>query len=570
VAEKDDYLADVLVDLGLVTAEQIARARTEASTSGVGVVDFLLANQLIRPADVTQAKAAQFGAEVVNLASMQIPDEAISIIPRHVAKKYRVIPLFKTDGKVALAISDPSDINTIDTLTHLLSAEIEPRVASEPDIEAALNKYYGGTEKKTIEDERFKDVIQELTEDQVNVGVTDDDGGAVDADAPLIRLVNQLIVEAFKLRASDIHLEPLPKRFRLRYRIDGVLHEMKAPPKRLQAAIIARLKIQSAMSISEHRIPQDGRIQTKVGAKFIDLRVSCLPTNHGESIVMRILDKEGLKLGLPELGFFTDDQQTFEKVISLPDGILLVTGPTGSGKTTTLYSCLHFINRPDRKIITVEDPVEYILAGINQVQVSELIGLTFAAALRSILRQAPNVIMIGEIRDMETASIAINASLTGHLVFSTLHTNDAPSAVTRLIDIGVKPFLVASSTRCLMAQRLVRKICKQCGEPYTPTEHEARALGLTPDMLKSATVMKGRGCANCSNTGNRGRFGIFEIFNIDDEARKLIYEKVSSSVLRARAREMGMRTLREDGIRKVLAGLTTPEEVIRASVGDDL
>jgi type IV pilus assembly protein PilB len=570
VAEKDDYLADVLVDLGLVTAEQIARARTEASTSGVGVIDFLLANHLIRPADVTQAKAAQFGAEVVNLASMQIPDEAISIIPRHVAKKYRVIPLFKTEGKVALAISDPSDINTIDTLTHLLSAEIEPRVASEPDIEAALNKYYGGSEKKAIEDERFKDVIQELTEDQVNAVVTDDDGGAIDADAPLIRLVNQLIVDAFKLRASDIHLEPMPKRFRLRYRIDGVLHEMKAPPKRLQASIIARLKIQSAMSISEHRIPQDGRIQTKVGAKFIDLRVSCLPTNHGESIVMRILDKEGLKLGLPELGFFTDDQQSFEKVISLPDGILLVTGPTGSGKTTTLYSCLHFINRPDRKIITVEDPVEYILAGINQVQVSELIGLTFAAALRSILRQAPNVIMIGEIRDMETASIAINASLTGHLVFSTLHTNDAPSAVTRLIDIGVKPFLVASSTRCLMAQRLVRKICKQCGEPYTPTEQEMRALSITPEMMKTATMMKGRGCANCSNTGNRGRFGIFEIFNIDDEARKLIYDKVSSSVLRARAREMGMRTLREDGIRKVLAGLTTPEEIIRASVGDDI
>ena len=569
MAEKDDYLADVLVDLGLVTAEQIARARAEASASGVGVIDYLLANHHIRQADVTQAKAAQFGAEVVNLASMQIPDEAISIIPRHVAKKYRVVPLFKTDGKVALAISDPSDINTIDTLTHLLGAEIEPRVASEPDIEAALNKYYGGSEKKGIQDERFKDVIQELTEDQVDVTVADD-GLAVDADAPLIRLVNQLIVDAFKLRASDIHLEPLAKRFRLRYRIDGVLHEMKAPPKRLQASIIARLKIQSAMSISEHRIPQDGRIQTKVGAKFIDLRVSCLPTNHGESIVMRILDKEGLKLGLPELGFFTDDQQTFEKVIGLPDGILLVTGPTGSGKTTTLYSCLHFINRPDRKIITVEDPVEYILAGINQVQVSELIGLTFATALRSILRQAPNVVMIGEIRDLETASIAINASLTGHLVFSTLHTNDAPSAVTRLIDIGVKPFLVASSTRCLMAQRLVRKICKQCGEPYTPTEQEARALGLTPDMLKSATVMKGRGCANCSNTGNRGRFGIFEIFNIDDEARKLIYDKVSSSVLRARAREMGMRTLREDGIRKVLAGMTTPEEVIRSSVGDDL
>jgi general secretion pathway protein E/type IV pilus assembly protein PilB len=569
VAEKDDYLADVLVDLGLAPADQVARAREEASASGVGVVELLLANKVIRAADVTQAKAAQFGAEVVQLNGMKIGDEVISIIPRHTAKKYRVIPLFKTDGRVAVAIADPSDLNTIDSLTHLLNAEIELRVASEPDIEAALNKYYGG-EKKTMEDGVFKEVMQELTEENVAVpAALADDAAAVDADAPLIRLVNQIIVDAFKLRASDIHLEPLEKRFRLRYRIDGMMIEQKAPPKRLQASIIARLKIQSNMSISEHRIPQDGRIQTQVGNKLIDLRVSCLPTNHGESIVMRILDKEGLRLGLPELGFFTDDQQTFERMIGLPDGILLVTGPTGSGKTTTLYSCLHFINRPDRKIITVEDPVEYVLAGINQVQISEAVGLTFGMALRAILRQAPNVIMIGEIRDLETASIAINASLTGHLVFSTLHTNDAPSAVTRLIDIGVKPFLVASSTRCLMAQRLVRKVCKKCGEPYQPTENEMRALNITADHLKTATLLKGRGCANCGNTGNRGRFGIFEIFIIDDEARKLIYDKVSSSVLRARAREMGMRTLREDGIRKVLAGLTTPDEVIRATTGDE-
>ena len=566
MAEKDDYLADVLVDLGIVNADQVAKTRREAETSGVGVVDLLLANKLVRPADVTQAKAAQFGAEVIQLGGVRIPDDVISIIPRHIAKKYRVVPVFKSDGKVAVAIADPSDLNTIDTLTHLLNAEIELRVASEPDIEAALNKYYGGSGQTVVDK-----AIQELTESEVEVpqGALDDDSAVVDADAPLIRLVNQIIVDAFKMRASDIHLEPLSKRFRLRYRIDGVLHEMKAPPKRLQASIITRLKIQSNMSISEHRIPQDGRIQSKVGTKLIDLRVSCLPTNHGESIVMRILDKEGLRLGLPELGFFTDDQQTFERMIGLPDGILLVTGPTGSGKTTTLYSCLHFINRPDRKIITVEDPVEYILAGINQVQVNETVGLTFATALRSILRQAPNVVMIGEIRDLETASIAINASLTGHLVFSTLHTNDAPTAVTRLVDIGVKPYLVASSTRCLMAQRLVRKVCRRCAQPYQATEQELRALSLTPDNLQNATLQKGRGCSDCSNTGYRGRMGIFEIFIIDDEARKLVYDKAPSSVLRARAREMGMRTLREDGIRKVLAGLTTPEEVIRATIGDE-
>ena len=352
----------------------------------------------------------------------------------------------------------------------MVNAEIELRVATEEDIEAALNKYYGAA------DDSVSSMIQEITEGEVDVGTikkqVGDDGATVEADAPIIKLVNMLIVEAFRARASDIHLEPLSKTFRVRYRIDGMLHEMKSPPKRLQAAIISRIKIQSAMSIAERRIPQDGRIQTSVGGKLIDLRVSCIPTNHGESIVMRILDKEGLRLGLPELGFFTDDQQTFERLIGLPDGILLVTGPTGSGKTTTLYSCLNFINRPDRKIITVEDPVEYLLSGINQVQVNETVGLTFAMALRSMLRQAPNVIMLGEIRDVETATIAINASLTGHLVFSTLHTNDAPSAVTRLIDIGVKPFLVASSVRALMAQRLVRKVCKRCAAPYTPTDTE--------------------------------------------------------------------------------------------------
>jgi type IV pilus assembly protein PilB len=568
VAEKDDYLVDILTDLGFVTAAQVEEARNEAANSGVGVVDLLLANKLIRPADVAQAKAAHFGAEVVNLAGITLPDDVISLVRRDIAKKYRVVPVSKVENTITVAISDPSDLDTIDSLHHLLRADIELKVASEQDIENALNKYYGGGPAKIGADNaQMQATIQELTEAEVEIAKFDE-GEAVEADAPIIKLVNTLIVEAFRLRASDIHLEPLSKTFRVRYRIDGVLQEMKSPPKRLQAAIIARLKIQSNMSIAEHRIPQDGRIQSKVGNKLIDLRVSCLPTNHGESIVMRILDKEGLRLGLPELGFFTDDQQTFEKLIAMPDGILLVTGPTGSGKTTTLYSCLHFINRPDRKIITVEDPVEYQLAGINQVQVNETVGLSFSMALRAILRQAPNVIMLGEIRDLETATIAINASLTGHLVFSTLHTNDAPSAVTRLIDIGVKPFLVASSTRALMAQRLVRKVCRRCAAPYTPSDAELRALNIDPANISGATFMKGKGCNDCSGSGYRGRFGVFEIFVIDDEARKLIYDRVSSSVLRNRAREMGMRTLREDGVRKVLAGLTTPEEVIRSTVGD--
>ena len=568
MAEKDDYLVDILTDLGFVTADQVAKLRAEAAEANVGVVDLMLANKVLRPADVAQAKAAHFGAEVVNLGELRLSDDVIALIRRDVAKKYRAIPVSQHGTTITVAVSDPSDLDTIDSLHHLLRADIELKVASEEDIENALNKYYGG--KKEVTDPLMKEAIQELTESDVGIAAAlKDDSTVVEADAPLIKLVNSLIVEAFKLRASDIHLEPLSRTFRVRYRIDGVLKEMKSPPKRLQAAIISRLKIQSNMSIAERRIPQDGRIQSKVGTKVIDLRVSCLPTNHGESIVMRILDKEGLRLGLPELGFFTDDQQTIEKLIALPDGILLVTGPTGSGKTTTLYSCLHFINRPDRKIITVEDPVEYQLAGINQVQVNETVGLSFSMALRSILRQAPNIIMLGEIRDLETASIAINASLTGHLVFSTLHTNDAPSAVTRLIDIGVKPFLVASSTRALMAQRLVRKICRRCAAPYTPTDTELRSLNMDPANIPAgATFMMGKGCNECNGGGYRGRFGVFEIFVIDDEARKLIYDRVPSSVLRSRAREMGMRTLREDGVRKVLAGLTTAEEVVRATVGD--
>ena len=567
MAAKDDYLIDNLIELGYLTHGDLANYQSEAAAGGIGVVDLLLERKLITPAILATAKGAHFGVEVASLGEMRLEDDVISAIPRHIAKRYKVVPVFKHDNKIAIALSDPSDLDTIDSLHHLLKAEIELRIATDEEIETALKKYYGAADESDL-----GKMIQDITEGEVEIGAgagaLTGDEAAVDADAPIIKLVNSLIVEAFKSRASDIHLEPMAKSFRVRYRIDGVLHEMKSPPKRLQASIISRLKIQSNMSIAEKRIPQDGRIQTQVGGKLIDLRVSCLPTNHGESIVMRILDKEGLKLGLAELGFFTDDQQTFERLIGLPDGILLVTGPTGSGKTTTLYSCLNFINRPDRKIITVEDPVEYILAGINQVQVTEAIGMTFAAALRSILRQAPNVIMLGEIRDLETATIAINASLTGHLVFSTLHTNDAPSAVTRLIDIGVKPFLVASSTRAMMAQRLVRKVCKKCAAPYMPPEAELRSLNIDPAKIEKANFMKGKGCGDCSKTGCRGRMGIFEIFLINDEARKLIYEKVPSSVLRVQAREMGMRTLREDGARKVVGGLTTADEVIRATVGD--
>jgi general secretion pathway protein E/type IV pilus assembly protein PilB len=569
VSARDDYLLETLTEMGVVTDEERALAEDEAMSSGEGVVDTLITKGVLMAIQVSQAKAAQLGVEFVEIAEQTIEDDVISSVPRSVAHQYKVVPLYHDDLSVTVAMSDPSDLDAIDALGQALNKEVKISVADEDEIEDALKQYYGAAK-----DDSVSKLIQDITEGDVQISTlgevsVEEDGGAVDADTPIIKLVNTMIVEAFRLGASDIHLEPLAARFRMRYRIDGVCHEQKSPPRRLQASIISRLKIMSEMDIAEKRVPQDGRIQANVGGKSIDLRVSCLPTTHGESIVMRLLDKEGLKLGLGQLGFLADDQQTFEKLIQLPDGILLVTGPTGSGKTTTLYSCLNYINKPDRKIITVEDPVEYLLEGINQVQVNTAVDLTFANALRAMLRQAPNVVMLGEIRDYETASIAINASLTGHLVFSTLHTNDAPSAVTRLTDIGVKPFLIASATRCLMAQRLVRKICSKCEAPTTPDKSDLLALGLDPDKIKDPNFLAGKGCDKCNGTGHKGRFGLFEVFVVDDESRKMIVNKVTNTELRKRAREVGMRTLREDGARKAVAGMTTANEVLRVTVGDE-
>ena len=568
MAFKDDYLVDTLADMGLVTNSQLEEIRAEAEAEGSGVVDLMLAKKIVSSADVTQARAVQFGAEVVDLNGMRFEKATLDAIPRHVAKRYRVIPISVTETSIVVAIPDPSDLDTIDSLQHLLKKEtFEYRIASEEQIDAVLNKYYGSAE------ETVDKMLQDITSGTMNMEefqqntATDGDTDA-DSDAPLVKLVNTIISEAFKFRASDIHIEPLEQRIRVRYRVDGVLQEVNNPPKRLQGAILSRIKIQSGMSIAEKRIPQDGRIQLVIGNKQIDFRVNCLPTVHGESMVLRILDKSGIKLGLAQLGFLTDDQQTFERLVGMADGILLVTGPTGSGKTTTLYSCLNYINRPDRKIITVEDPVEYQLAGINQVQVSEASGLTFAVALRAMLRQAPNVVMLGEIRDLETATIAINASLTGHLVFSTLHTNDAPSAVQRLIDIGIKPFLVATACRGLIAQRLVRKICKGCAAPHMPTEAQLKSIEIDPNTITGANFQKGMGCSDCNKKGYRGRFGIFEMFVVDDAAKKLVFEKASAVEIRTHALKSGMRSLRQDGARKVVAGMTTADEVITATTSD--
>jgi type II secretion system protein E len=563
VQDNEEYVLKVLEGAGLVKHEQIDSARSRRN--GEKVVDVLIRDGVVSDIDLSRSIAARAQMDWLDLSSMVIPPEVIAQIRPEDARRYKMIPVgFGANGLI-VAVGDPLDIDTIDSLSFLLQREIDLVCSSPEKIKEALIKYYGTAEEAA-------DALRERIGEDVDLGL-EIEGNEIaqgdEADAPIIRMVSMLIVEAFRLRASDIHLEPLDKKFRVRFRIDGVLQEMQAPPKRLQSAIVSRIKIMTgSMSIAEKRLPQDGRIRVKIKKKPLDLRVSTIPTNHGESVVLRLLDKESLGLGLPELGFFSDDQETFERLIKLPDGIVLVTGPTGSGKTTTLYACLDHINKPDRKIITVEEPVEYQMTGINQVQVNTEIGMTFPAVLRSILRQAPNIIMIGEIRDLETASIATNASLTGHLVFSTLHTNDAPSAVARLIEIGVPPFLVASSVRAIMAQRLVRRLCQNCREPGQLTETEMRAFRIEPGPTLDARVMRPIGCDECRQTGYKGRTGIFEIFVIDDEVRHMITKRSSTVMLRQRARELGMRTLREDGVRKVLGGLTSAEELISITVGD--
>ena len=561
MTSNDDYVLQLLQEQGYVAADQIDAVVNSIRQEGETSLDILIQTGAVTEDDVLALIAAQFGLDYVHVNADAIDPTVADLVPGAVARKYGVVPVMAAEGSVTVALSDPMGYDTIDSLRYVLKTDVQAVIAPRSEVKAAMDKLYP---------EEFENIFGS---DDPNIDVEEkkagEDGSDVkDSDAPVIRLVSMVLTEAIKMRASDIHLEPMERHFRVRYRIDGVLREMDRPPKRLQAAIISRVKIMSNMKISEKRVPQDGRIQIKVQGRDLDLRVSSVPTNHGESIVMRILDKTNLSLGLPQLGFLSDDQNTFERLISLPDGVLLVTGPTGSGKTTTLYACLGQINLPDRKIITVEDPVEYQMSGINQVQVNKDVGLDFSAALRSILRQAPNIVMIGEIRDHETADIAMEAALTGHLVFSTLHTNDAPSAVTRLLDIGVKPFLVASALRAAMAQRLVRAICEKCRAEYTPTERELKMLGTLSKNTTVSTMFKGKGCPHCGQGGYKGRKGIFEIFQIDDSIQRLIFDHSPATVLRARAREMGMRTLREDGMLKVASGMTTLEEVLRATMGD--
>lgn len=571
----DEFVLQLITDKGIVDSVAIDDARAKVAESGndesedTAILELLVAEHVVAPMQIAEVLAEEFNMDVVDLNDVRVSGEALEAVPFELANRYKVIPLEADENEVELAVADPLDMDAIDSISHVIQRSIISRVAPLEDIEKAIHQYYEGAKADTQVSEIFGEEAEDPDALPSEIDLPTGEGVS-EEEAPIIKYVHMVISEALKRRASDIHMEPLEKRFRVRYRIDGVLHEVENPPKRLQPSIVSRIKLMSNVSIAEKRVPQDGRINIKVGAKVIDLRVSTLPTAFGESIVMRILDKEGLRLGLPELGFFSDDQASFERIIALPDGVFLVTGPTGSGKSTTLYSALNYINHPDRKIITVEDPVEYELAGVNQVQVRREVGMTFAAALRSMLRQAPNIIMVGEIRDKETAEIAINAALTGHMVFSTLHTNDAPSAISRLIDIGIKPFLVAAAVRAVLAQRLVRRNCQHCRAPYDPDERLLNSLGIRPDQVADATFMAGPGCPKCNGTGFRGRVGIFEMFNVNEELQQMIYEEASLVALRNKAREMGMRTMREDGIRKVIAGVTTPNEVLHVTVADSI
>jgi type IV pilus assembly protein PilB len=554
----ENYLLELLQEAGHVTPAAMEDVRHKKK-SQESIIEGLVSLNLLNDETIAQTLAENAAMDYVDLKRLDIDPAVASFVPPDAAVRFRAVPIAGGGGTLVVAVTDPLDFDSLDSLRHVLSVEPEFVVASDSAIKQRQLDFYATQ----------LDAEQIAKLDAQAISVTEGVGGE-GGDAPIIKMVYQILQEAYQNRASDIHIEPTENDLRVRYRIDGALHKVQSHPLRLLPSVISRIKIMTGtMAISEKRLPQDGRIQAKFGGGDLDLRVSTIPTSCGESVVMRILDKSSLTIGLPQLGFFSDDQANFEEIIRLPDGILLVTGPTGSGKTTTLYACLNAINKPDRKIITVEDPVEYLLSGINQVQVKEAIGMTFAAALRSILRQAPNIIMIGEIRDLETASIAINASLTGHLVFSTLHTNDAPSAVARLADIGVKKFLIASAVRAIMAQRLVRGICKDCAQPAEMAFKEIRSLRLSEEQIAKAEIKQGAGCRTCRMTGYKGRMGVFEIFNISEEVRLLINSDESTAGLRRRARELGMRTLREDGVRKVLGGKTTASEVIRVTMADD-
>jgi type IV pilus assembly protein PilB len=560
-----DSFSTLLVSEGIISADQLAEAVRIAESSGKKVHDEVVRLGYAPGAKVMKALAKAYRLTFVDLASVEVSEDVIGLLPESVARENTIFPLAESGGTLRIATCDPSDMDAQEKLRFILNREIEMAIASREQIVEAINRNYGLSDGESADSmlQEFTDTAIDFTETAIEqeAAAAEED----QSDAPVVKLVNLIITEAVQLRASDIHIEPFEDRVRIRYRIDGRLVERDNPPRRLLGAILSRIKILSKLDIAERRRPQDGRIKLTADGKDYDLRVSVLPTNHGQSVVMRILDKDNIKVGIRQLGLSENDFRQFKNLIRRPNGIILVTGPTGSGKTTTLYAALNELNRPDTKIITAEDPVEYYLAGINQVEIRHSIGLDFARVIRSMLRQAPNVILVGEMRDTETAQMGIQASLTGHLVFSTLHTNDAPGAITRMIDMGVPAYLVASSVIAVLAQRLVRVNCTKCKQPYQPLDTQIEAAGITPEMLQGATFMKGRGCGHCQKSGYKGRLGIFELMIMTNKIREMAFQGAATQELRRAAVGQGMRIMFDDGIAKALRGITTLDEVFRVA-----
>lgn len=564
---KSRLIAEYIRSIGVLEESKVKSVLKSQAESGNRLADILVEMGFSKIEQLKDLITQEFSLTRFPIFDMEIPFDVLQKIKPAVAYRHRIIPLKYADEVLTAGTDDPINFLAQDNLEDIVGYKLNFVLTPDSNLSIALEKHYGGS----------KNILEAMEKEKQGAEVEVSFKGAAgevakegeEEEAPIIKLVTQIISEAVKNRASDIHVEPLEDKFRVRYRIDGVLHEVPGPPKQLQPSIISRLKIMAGMNIAEKRLPQDGRIRIQGMGKDLDLRVSTLPALYGESVVMRILDKASFMLGLKELGFLHEDADTFEKLIHLPYGMLLITGPTGSGKTTTLYASLSYINKPNKKLITVEDPVEYQISGINQVHVKPSIGLTFALGLRTMLRQAPDVIMVGEIRDFETASIAVQAALTGHLLFSTLHTNDAAGAFTRLIDMGVKSYLVSSTVQAVMAQRLVRKVCDNCREKYQPTLEELYVLGYKPGDPKAAEIKlwHGRGCKNCNYTGFKGRIGVFELLMNTDEIKEMVVKRLPSPEIREAARRNGMKLLREDGLSKALEGITTISEVVRITHG---
>jgi type IV pilus assembly protein PilB len=564
MATKQDTLTRILEEAQLVSSDTMKTAIDHSEEMGQTLKQTLIQEGKVTEDQVLAALADKFHMKIVDLDFIQVDPEVIKRVPEKIAKRYPIFPIEFTDNTLTVAIADPTNVQTLDELRNFLGYTVKGALAKEDQIHRAIKKYYEGNiieqliekvadeERKSIETTTDYDLPEEKLAEE----------------APVVKLVNLLFKQAIHDRASDIHVEPFAKGVKVRFRIDGVLHEMTPPPKQWQNAIISRIKILSGMDLAEKRIPQDGRIKLHIDEKNLDVRVSALPALYGPSVVMRLLDQSSVLLGLEDVGFLPDNIELFQQQIKKPNGILLLTGPTGSGKTTTLYAALSAINTVDKKLITVEDPVEYQINGINQVQVNADIGLSFAVGLRHMLRQSPDVILVGECRDTETAEIAIRAALTGHLVFSTLHTNDAPSSTTRLIDMGIKPFLVASSLQAVVAQRLIRRICSSCKEQYHPDEETLKLLGAPPEEWDKIVLYRGRGCEKCNYSGYKGRTAIHEIMVLNEKIRQLVLERTSSNAIKRVAQKSGMRTLREDGMKKAILGQTTPQEVMRITATD--